>query len=334
MNFYYGFIYHFQKCLILLTYFLLNLTLKPKFINVKPLSRMALNYSASDWNRTFAYSKFANQNSKYEAYRIISASNPPGNGEGVFIKNLLSAKIDFIPMAEDPRIIEIRNKIFLQYQIFNPQKGDCEIFLRDLNTNSSYQLVSPFQLTGKNWSFFESLDTFLCVYSFNPLIFLCGEIIENKKIIEFSMIGENEVNQLKWGEVGENLIGSIRGGTPFIKLDERYWLSFTHSTPYGPNREQHSLGCAVIDLQDLKIYHLNLTKQRMKLLVDAYGIQKSTNSVYAYLSLGSGHPGRKNEYFITNYIEFKIQNLLDKCLEQKSIGDLNLKFLKLFNKSQ
>jgi hypothetical protein len=312
----------------------LNLTLRPKFINVKPLKRSALNYSTNDWNRIFAYSRFTIQDAKYETFRLISASTPPGVGEGVIIRNLSRAEVNFIPLAEDPRVFDIGGRSFLQYQVFNNQKGDCDLFLRDVNSHVTYQLISPFHLTGKNWSFFDSLSKFACVYSFNPLIFLCGEINEAKKIIEFSVVGQNSDNQLNWGEVGENLIGTIRGGTPFTKIAEHRWLSFTHSTPTGHNREQHTLGCALIDLTDSKIYHLDLTKQRNKLLVDAYGYHKSTESIYVYLSLGSGHPGRKKENFLTSEIEFKTRDLIDKCITDGSIENLDARVPNLLVQAQ
>jgi hypothetical protein len=271
------------------------------------------------------------QDVKYETYRLISASNPPGVGEGVVIKNLSSAKVDFIPMAEDPRVFTVQNRTFLQYQIFNTQKGDCDLFLRDVSSRVTYQLISPFQLTGKNWSFFDSLDVFVCAYSFSPLIFLRGEINEDKKIIEFSVLGQNVNVQLNWGEVGENVIGTIRGGTPFTKVDEHQWINFTHSTPIGYKREQHTLGCTLIDLYDEKMYHLNLTKQRNKLLVDAYGYHRSKNCINVYLSLGSGHPGRAGENFLTSEIEFKTRDLIDRCLATGSVEKLDSRVSDFFD---
>jgi hypothetical protein len=292
--------------------------LRPKFINVKPNSKKYLNYSLGNWGRTFAYSKYENKDFEIELYRLINSDSPPGSGQGVLIRS--SAKnYNFIALAEDPRVFNFQDKIFIYYQIFNHTKNDCDLYLLDILNHQTYQIVSPYNLTGKNWSFFDDNNVLICLYSIEPLIVLEGEIDYDNLLVRFSPIqNENELD-LVWGEGNSTHIGEIRGGTPFIRINESIWLSFTHSTPIGDKREQHSLGCAIINMKSSELIHLPLTEQRLNLLVDPYGLVKFQSKVGVFLSVGTGHPGRENEYFCAQKIDYDLNNLSAECIKSGNI---------------
>jgi predicted GH43/DUF377 family glycosyl hydrolase len=134
--------------------------------------------------------------------------------------------------SEDARLVAYRDKIYLIYndntQLENPgfnQRRDIHI-AELLYVEGTFSLAPPIKLFSedkrniliqKNWTPFEWNEMFLLVYSMSPHEILFPNLINGECYFGFKTHPSIE---WPWG--------TLRGGTPALRMDDEY-LSFFHS---------------------------------------------------------------------------------------------------------
>lgn len=139
--------------------------------------------------------------------------------------------------VEDPRLFIFNNKLYLSYTD-GYQMAQAEINSETLQAKESFYIDKPHKnRTEKNWTFFESENKLLSVYSINPHTIF--EIDGNKFTEKY-----NERFTHAWH------YGELRGGTTPIKYGDNY-ISFFHSSldiKYkGMPGKQYFMGAYIFD---------------------------------------------------------------------------------------
>ena len=135
---------------------------------------------------------------------------------------------------DDPKLFNYRNRIFLYFQRPFRYKGkaDCEICLYDPHLNKVYKIYSPLKFNGKNWIPMSGLNSLIFIYSVYPLIIL--------KVVNLNKGRMKVINKIEKGikpswntkDIALSFVGSKRGGSPVVKVNNYTYLGIGHSTEY------------------------------------------------------------------------------------------------------
>jgi hypothetical protein len=236
-------------------------------------------------------------------------------------KSTKNIKTLWIEKAEDPRLIVFNNKVYIYIQkpfILDGKIIDTDIFLVDANSGSHHKLISPFGYSGKNWIAYEENQSLFLVYSLQPLVILqvpAGQI-NNETVFMTQFSGPN-LAQLSWGD-DLGIFGEIRGGTSFLKIDD-YYVAFTHITPRGASKTDHSLGFLVLNTDSLIAKHIPLTSQMKGRLYDPYGLNLKGDKIEVHISCSINIPDLNPMPVASITATFWISDLIKAVIEKGSI---------------
>lgn len=252
--------------------------LRPAWLH-KPISvSIKSNPTNSDFVG-FAYSTLFHDNSRYSVIRLTTRKSNSIHIEGVLVtvdRNLNGKLSSFwLENAEDPRLLLFNDKVYIYIQVARFQEGrviDCDIYLVDVETKVHHKLIPPFSYSGKNWIPYDKNGSLFFIYSLQPLIVLKipTKNLDVESIFLTQVFGP-VVRELAWGdELG--FIGEIRGGTPFLQIDECNYLAFSHITPKGSRKTDHFMGALIYNSNDYLVRHLPITARRNARMFDPFGI--------------------------------------------------------------
>lgn len=148
------------------------------------------------------------------------------------------------PFVEDPRIVQAGGKVLLSYTLsaYFPQSASvqrlveidpdsfavrAEIPLGHIGNNTGAPSVRE-----KNWTFFEGPgDALFCLYSLSP-----------HRVHEVSSGRRFQTNQDVFGEWRKKY-GDPRGGTPPVKVGDRWYVFFHSCRRHASRRRRYYAGC-------------------------------------------------------------------------------------------
>ena len=181
--------------------------------------------------------------------------------------------------AHDPKLFEYRNKILLYFQrpFKNKKKIDCEICLYDPHLNKVYKIHSPFKFNGKNWIAMSGLNSLIFIYCVYPLIIL--------KVVNLNKGRMKVINKIEKGikpswytkDIASSFVGSKRGGSPVVKVNNYTYLGIGHTTEYFSSKfkflgSKHKAYVYLFDFKKNNYYTNYLTSNQLGWL-DCFGAE-------------------------------------------------------------
>jgi hypothetical protein len=272
----------------------------------------------------FAYSEVVHKKRIYFAVRNIDRSE-------MAKRNLIENSISFgsydltktvnmlqeiVDGGEDPRLFIHNDEAYLYFQKRSGgNETDCDIFTLQIETGVTSEINSLTGFNGKNWIPLSHNGKLHLIYGLSPLSVISLENAESGFRV-YSQSGLDEYQNAQWGD-GLGIFSSIRGGSPFEKIDSEHAIAFTHITPWGYLKNFHRVGLLVLNIPTGTLSHSHLQSKTYSLaLFDPYGIsiKNSVNSAESIVGLWTssllGELHDQRSVLCTNYIEFRASELL------------------------
>ena len=179
--------------------------------------------------------------------------------------------------GNDPKLFKYRNKILLYFQKTFKGRLDCEICLYDSQLNKVYKINSPLKFNGKNWIPISGLNSLIFIYSVYPLIIL--------KVVNLNKGRMKVINKIEKGikpswntkDIALSFVGSKRGGSPVVKVNNYTYLGIGHSTEYFNSKykflgSKHKAYVYLFDFKKNNYYTNYLTSNQLGWL-DCFGAE-------------------------------------------------------------
>ena len=244
----------------------------------------------------FAYSRASSSSGILESYRVISHLDSTASLNSTIwcLSNSQAKHSGIIPGAEDARVFQFAEKLYLYYQVsFVRDNGslDCRIHVFEPISSETWEVRSALNFNGKNWIPFEKSGELYFIYSLEPLILLKVKkwrrgFIEAEVFYDQSSMRSSK---LVWGDE-KGFFGSIRGGSQLIEVQHNIYLGFTHITPEKILKFSHQAGVILFNFTEMSFQHFELTKLTPGLLVDPFGIEVENSKVRMFYSYSINNP--------------------------------------------
>jgi hypothetical protein len=263
----------------------------------------------------FALSRSSVGRRTLTTYRIIDRSEQTPAVTAWICQDGASIASGLIPLAEDARVFQFDDSLFIYYQIAVRRSDgslDCDIYVFDPKRSKTVKVVSPFSFNGKNWIPYQYQGILFFIYSISPLIVLqTSKWAEQELILDLVDSSEFETPEhLAWGdEIG--VFGGVRGGSQLISVGDHEFLAFTHVTPTGILKFSHQAGALLFNAKDLTYKHIYLTSLKPGLLIDPFGIQIDDNLVRMSYSYSINNPHEKSSAVGSSIAEFELSEILE-----------------------
>jgi hypothetical protein len=173
--------------------------------------------------------------------------------------------------GEDPRLFVFQKSPHVMVQVFNQEKKDIEILIRNIDSGNEFRLESPFGFNGKNWVPFEFDAELYFLYSLSPLVVL--RLKDYGKANRLEKLNEVKGFNPKWEHDLDESIGVYRGGSPALKINSNNIFGFTHAINPEGDIHAHRLGFFSLSIPNFRLEHSYLTNYKPDFLIDPYGMQ-------------------------------------------------------------
>jgi hypothetical protein len=237
--------------------------------------------------------------------------------------------------AEDPRLIDVKDKIFILFNIKNPNvylgRYMCISEYDNFNPIVLRIIDMPFNHMEKNWSPFVKNNKLYFVYNYDPLIILHYDF--NPYGICDIVFKQNNISlPIDTGQT------YLRGGTNLVHYKNDYYISLCHSRigtdrfgPHGYRYYYYFSFIIILNTKDWKIEYLS------KPLLYEYNNDdlikiKNTNILFdedpyrCVISPTSINKIKENEFIITLNVGDRMPlnyKLFTKIILQKNNYDIN-----------
>lgn len=228
--------------------------------------------------------------------------------------------------GSDPKLFKYKNKILLNFQRCGKYKRgvDCEICLYDLHLNKVYKIYSPFKFNGKNWIPISGLNSLIFIYSVYPLVIL--------KVVNLNKGRMKIINKIEkpikpsWNtkDIALSFVGSKRGGSPVVKVNNYTYLGIGHSTEYFNSKykflgSKHKAYVYLFDFKKNNYYTNYLTNNQLSWL-DCFGAEL----------INKGNKIRFDFSISSNFVSHILSNiyLFDVKLDKRKLIKIARKGLK------
>ena len=268
---------------------------------VKPRSESCLGFANRGDLIEMALGQVSLGSETLRASRIVKRENPMTFGLGVYWKYELAGMVTsgLISGAEDPRIFEYREQLWIYYQVWDFIDGDTSLYIFAPKSGQTYRLKSPNRVQGKNWTPLVFKNDLYFVTSFEPFVLMKADLYRESadsaillESVEFAL-----TNPEAWANRSRDVsgIGAVRGGTRLVEIAPGVMGGFTHINVGGRFEKSHQIGYVELDMNARTLKHCEITKQKLNLLAAPYGLELEGNDEIAVTfncSVGSVH----NEY--------------------------------------
>ena len=262
----------------------------------------------------FALSRSSIGQRTLTTYRIIDRSERTPPLTVWIYQNETTTTTGVIPLAEDARVFQFGDSLYIYYQVAVRREGDfldCDIYIFDPTRSISLPILSPFPFNGKNWIPYEYQSSLFFVYSLQPLIVLrTTEWTDEGLLLELVYSDENgSPKQLVWGD-NLGFFGGIRGGSQLISLGDHEYLAFTHTTPSGVLKFSHQAGSLLFNADNFTYKHIYLSSLKPGLLVDPFGIQIEAGAIEMSYSYSVNNPHEVSSIVGSSIATFNLSDIL------------------------
>lgn len=281
---------------------------------IKPSENLSYFEAENSLLVPFALSKSSVGQRTLTTYRIIDRSDQTPAVTVWIYQDGSSSKCGLIPLAEDARVFQFEESLYIYYQIAvqkNDGSLDCDIYVFDLERSKTIKLISPFSFNGKNWIPYQYQGVLFFIYSIDPLIvFKATEWKDDELILDLVYPTDYKTPEpFSWGD-DLGLFGGIRGGSQLISLGNHKLLAFTHVTPAGILKFSHQAGALLFNAKDFTFEHIFLTTLKPGLLIDPFGIQIGNNVVQMSYSFSINNPHEESSVVGSSIATFDLSELL------------------------
>lgn len=264
----------------------------------------------------FALSKSGVGQRTLTTFRIIDRSNLTPALTVWIYQDGSTFKSGLIPLAEDARVFQFEDSLFIYYQIAVQKSDgslDCDIYVFDPERSRTNQLISPLSFNGKNWIPYQYQGDLFFIYSVDPLIvFRAAEWTDDELVLDLVFPKHYKTPEpFTWGDDLE-LFSSVRGGSQLIPLGNHELLAFTHVTSKGILKFSHQAGVLLFNAKDFTFKHIFLTRLKPGLLIDPFGIQIENNVVQMSYSISINNPHENASVVGSSIATFKLSELLQE----------------------